>query len=114
MDAKGARGMEPGGLPGSWDQERLAGEMSSKPAGGTRRVGAREEPGVSRCLLQRVCREEPWTASPASSAWDPASFCWGLLLRVFQGSKITLAILSRERFTMGNWGLFKPWERLGD
>lgn len=32
--------------------------MSEKPAGGERRVGSREEPGVSRQLLRKVCGEE--------------------------------------------------------
>ena len=38
--------------------------MSERPAGGEHSVGSREEPGVSRQLLQRVCGEERgWPAN---------------------------------------------------
>ena len=63
MDAWEVGGVKPGGLPGCWGQERLTGDMSEKPAGGEHRVGSREEPGVSRQLLQKVCgKEHGWPA----------------------------------------------------
>ena len=40
-----------------------SGKTHWKPAGGEHRVGSREEPGVSRQLLQKVCgKEHGWPA----------------------------------------------------
>lgn len=60
--------------------------MSEKPAGGEHSVGSREEAGVSRQLLQRVCAEE--------HGWPANQQCLGsceLLLRDFaEGSRTKL------------------------
>lgn len=73
--------------------------MSEKPAGGEHRVGSREEPGVSRQLLQKVCGEEHGWPAGASE----------LLLRDFaEGSRTEpLQAFGAERDYYGDLGAFQ-------